>query len=59
MVWFAALPAKIGDPSLACNDNQWLARRHDLMEFLMSLYIEVDQSDDKHINALKLAIVAA
>jgi hypothetical protein len=59
MAWFAALPPKIGDPAQAYNDSKWLARRHDLMAFLMSLYIEADQSDDKHIRELKPAIVAA
>jgi len=57
--WFAALPPKIGDQAQAYNDSHWLARRHDLMAFLMSLYIEADQSDDKNIRALKPAIVAA
>lgn len=57
--WFAALPPKIGDAAQAYNDSKWLARRHDLMAFLMSLYIEADQSDDKNIHALKPAIVAA
>jgi hypothetical protein len=57
--WFAALPPKIGDAAQAYNDTRWLARRHDLMAFLMSLYIEADQSDDKHIRELKPAIVAA
>ena len=57
--WFAALPPKIGDAAQAYNDSKWLARRHDLMAFLMSLYIEADQSDDKHIRELKPAIVAA
>lgn len=57
--WFTALPPKIGDAAQAYNDSKWLARRHDLMAFLMSLYIEADQSDDKNIHALKPAIVAA
>ncbi len=57
--WFAKLPPKIGDPAQAYNDSKWLARRHDLMAFLMSLYIEADQSDDANIHFLKHAIVAA
>jgi hypothetical protein len=56
--WFIALPQKIGDEAQAYNDSRWLARRHDLMAFLMSLYIEADQSDDAHIRELKPAIVA-
>ena len=59
MAWFATLPPKIGDESKAYNDSKWLARRHDLMAFLMSLYIDADQSDDANIRALKPAIVAA
>jgi hypothetical protein len=57
--WFATLPPKIGDEAQAYSDTHWLARRHDLMAFLMSLYIETDQSDDPHIRELKPAIVAA
>lgn len=57
--WFAALPPKIGDEALAYNDSRWLARRHDLMAFLMSLYIEADQSEDANIRLLKSSIVAA
>ncbi len=57
--WFNALPPKIGDPAQAYNDSHWLARRHDLMAFLMSLYIEADQSDDANIHRLKPVIVAA
>ncbi|MEO8742042.1 MAG: DUF2785 domain-containing protein, partial [Lysobacteraceae bacterium] len=38
--WFATLPPKIGDASKAYNDSKWLARRHDLMAFLMSMYID-------------------
>ncbi len=57
--WFATLPPKIGDPALAYNDSKWLARRHDLMAFLMSLYIEADQSQDANIHFLKPAIVTA
>jgi len=57
--WFSTLPPKIGDPALAYNDSHWLARRHDLMAFLMSLYIETDQSEDANIHLLKPEIVAA
>lgn len=57
--WFASLPPKIGDAALAYNDNKWIARRHDLMAFLLSLYIEADQSTDANIHFLKPAIVTA
>jgi hypothetical protein len=57
--WFAALPARIGDAAKAYNDSAWLARRHDLMAFLMSLYLEADQADDAQVKQLKPAIVAA
>jgi hypothetical protein len=56
--WFNKLPPKIGDPAQAYNDSHWLARRHDLMAFLMSLYIDVDQSQDANIHQLKPVIVA-
>jgi hypothetical protein len=57
--WFAALPPKLGDADKAYNDGAWLARRHDLMAFLMSLYLEADQGDDAQVKQLKPAIVAA
>jgi hypothetical protein len=57
--WFTALAPRIGDPAIAWNDSHWLARRHDLMAFLMSLYIEADQSEDANIHFLKPEIVAA
>jgi len=57
--WFAALPPKLGDASNAYNEVAWLARRHDLMGFMMSLYLEADQSDDPQVKLLKPAIVAA
>lgn len=56
--WFTALPGKVG--KLDRTDYAgWLGRRHDLMAFLMSLYLEADQSKDKAIKRLKPAIVAA
>lgn len=57
--WFAALPDRLGDASLAYRDSGWLARRHDLMAFLTSAYLEADQSSDARVKALKPAIVAA
>ncbi len=57
--WFATLPPKIGDAALAYNDVHWLARRHDLMSFLLSLYIEADQSEDANVRHLKPSIVTA
>lgn len=57
--WFASLPPRIGDPELAYADSAWLARRHDLMAFFLSLYLEADQSEEASIRALKPAIVGA
>lgn len=57
--WFASLPPRLGDPELAYADSAWLARRHDLMAFFLSLYLEADQSEEAPIRALKPAIVAA
>lgn len=56
--WFATLPARLGE-ARRDDHGAWLARRHDLMAFLMSLYLEADQSDDAQIKQLKPAIVAA
>lgn len=57
--WFAALPARVGAPDQAWNDSAWLARRHDLVAFLSSLYLQADRGDDARIAALKPAILAA
>ena len=57
--WFMALPPRIGDPELAYADEGWLARRHDLMAFLLSMYIEADQGGDAGVAALKPVIVDA
>jgi len=38
-------------------DSAWLARRHDLMAFLMSVHLEADQSEDSNIRALKPVVV--
>jgi hypothetical protein len=39
--WFASLPARLGDPALAWNDEGWLARRHDLRAFLLEVQSQV------------------
>lgn len=57
--WFAALPPRLGDAAAAYADAAWLARRHDLMAFLMSVYLEADQSGDANVRALKPAVVHA
>lgn len=57
--WFTTLVPKLGDASKAYNDAAWLARRHDLMAFLMSVYLEADQTDDAQLKLLKPAVVAA
>ncbi|NVJ04401.1 DUF2785 domain-containing protein [Myxococcus sp. AM001] len=40
--WFAALLPRLGDASQAYKDGAWLARRHDLRAFLLSLLVEAD-----------------
>ncbi|UOV06168.1 DUF2785 domain-containing protein [Pseudoxanthomonas sp. F37] len=57
--WFAALPPRLGVAEQAYADSAWLARRHDLMAFLMSLHLEADQSGDPQIRALKPMVVQA
>jgi hypothetical protein len=57
--WFGALPPRLGIPEQAYADSLWLARRHDLMAFLMSVHLEADQSGDPNIRALKPAVVQA
>ena len=51
--WFEALPARLGVAEQAYADSAWLARRHDLMAFLMGVHLEADQSEDPNIRALK------
>jgi len=58
-VWFAALPAKLGPPRADYGDAAWLARRHDLAQFLQATYIGADQSRDPAISRLQPAILAA
>ncbi len=57
--WFAALVPRMGDPSQAWRDPQWLARRHDLVAFLQAIYVEADQSTDKRVRMLLPGVVAA
>jgi uncharacterized protein DUF2785 len=57
--WFLGLPARIGEREKAYSDTAWLARRHDLLAFLTSLYLEADQSADAPIKALKAPVVLA
>lgn len=57
--WFAALPAKLGPPRAGYGDAAWLARRHDLVQFLEAAYIGADRSRDPATAALKPAIAAA
>ena len=57
--WFDALPPMLGDAKRAYADTAWLARRHDLMAFLMSVHLEADQSEDPNIRALKPIVVQA
>jgi hypothetical protein len=57
--WFAALPAKLGPPQPGVGDATWLARRHDLVQFLEDAYASADLSQDPAIAALKPAIAEA
>lgn len=57
--WFLGLPARIGERDKAYSDTAWLARRHDLLAFLTSVYLEADQSADASIKALKAPVVLA
>ena len=57
--WFAALPAKLGPPQADYGDAAWLARRHDLVQFLEDAYASADLSQDPAIAALKPAITSA
>lgn len=57
--WFLGLPARIGEREKAYSDSAWLARRHDLLAFLTSVYLEADQSADAQIKALKGPVVLA
>ena len=57
--WFAALVPRLGDPSQAWRDPQWLARRHDLVAFLQAIYVEADQSTDKRVRMLLPGVIAA
>jgi hypothetical protein len=57
--WFAALPARLGPPRAGYGDAAWLARRHDLVQFLEDAYAGADISQDPAIAALKPAIAEA
>ena len=57
--WFAALPAKLGPPRADYGDAAWLARRHDLVQFLEDAYASADLSPDPAVAALKPAIASA
>jgi hypothetical protein len=57
--WFAALPAKLGPPRADYGDADWLARRHDLVQFLDDAHARADLSPDPAIAALKPAIANA
>ncbi|MFT3896683.1 MAG: DUF2785 domain-containing protein [Thermomonas sp.] len=58
-VWFAALPSKLGPPQADYGDAAWLARRHDMVQFLQAAWVGADQSQDPAIAALEPAIAAA
>jgi hypothetical protein len=53
--WFADLPPRLGDPGLAYADEEWLARRHDLVAFVLALYVGADR--DPVLGELKPLLV--
>ena len=57
--WFASLPAKLGPAQADYGDAAWLARRHDLVQFLEDAYAGADLSQDAAVAALKPAIADA
>ncbi len=57
--WMLRLPPRIGEAEHAYADSDWLTRRHDLLAFFTSLYLEADQSSEPAVQALKPALVAA
>jgi hypothetical protein len=57
--WFAALVAGLGPPRAGYGDATWLARRHDLVQFLEDAYASADLSGDPATAALKPAIAEA
>lgn len=57
--WFARLPPRLGDASVAYRDGAWLARRHDLVGLLASLYVQVDQGTAPPLQALKPVVADA
>ena len=57
--WFAALVAKLGPPAAGYGDAAWLARRHDLVQFLQAAWVGADRAQDPEIVRLKPAIAAA
>ena len=57
--WFAALPARLGDASLAYKDEAWLGRRHDLQAFLLAIIASADGSGQAGIAALEAPARAA
>lgn len=57
--WFAAFPVALGPPKPGYGDAAWLARRHDLLQFLEGAYVDADRSGDPSIMALKPAISGA
>lgn len=57
--WFAALVARLGPPQADYGDAVWLARRHDLVQFLEAAFTAAAQSQDPAIAALEPAVAAA
>lgn len=54
--WLQSLPARLGDAVLAYRDETWLARRHDLVDFLLALHLQTVVSKQKPVRALQPAV---
>jgi hypothetical protein len=46
-------------PEQAYNNSNWLASRHNLNDFLTTLYLETDLSNDETLKPLHLAVISA
>lgn len=56
LAWFNVLVKSLDDPDKAYKDVAWMAKRHNLVAFLDSLYIESDLSTDEILKPLHNAV---
>jgi hypothetical protein len=54
--WLQELVKSMNDSSKAYKDVDWMAKRHNLVAFLNTLYIEADMSDDVYLKSLQNAV---